>query len=360
MSRTVRVWRHLSAADREQLWTRWQAGEPPSVIAKVLERDEALVRYVLRQRGGFAPRPCKRAARALQLAEREEISRGLCQGRSLRQIAQALGRAVSTISREIERNAGCEIYRATHADERAWSQAKRPKACLLARCGVLRRLVASKLARRWAPQQISGWLVRRYPNNDSMPVSHETIYRSLFVQSRGVLKKQLLAQLRTRRLVRYPTAQGRHGKSRKGARNLMIDALPISQRPAEVDDRAVPGHWEGDLLMGTVNTQIATLVERQSRFVMLIKLPSRDSATVVDAVAKHIRRLPAQLKGSLTWDRGAEMHKHQRFTLATDVQVFFCFTMTPVPQFAGLRQGSIQQVYQSLRRVQHMPVLSKT
>jgi len=329
MSRKVRVWRHLSVADREQLWARWQAGEPPSVIARALERDEALVRYVLRQRGGFAPPPRKRAARALQLAEREEISRGLCQGRSLRQIAQALGRAVSTISREVERNGGCEIYRATHADERAWSQAKRPKACLLARRGVLRRVVASKLARRWAPQQISGWLVRRYPNNDSMRVSHETIYRSLFVQSRGVLKKQLLAQLRTRRLVRYPTDQGRHGKGRKGIRNLMVDALPISQRPAEVDDRAVPGHWEGDLLMGTANTQIATLVERQSRFVMLIKLPSRDSATVVDAVAKHIRRLPAQLKGSLTWDRGAEMHKHQRFTLATDVQVFFCDPHSP-------------------------------
>jgi len=329
MSRAVRLWRHLSAVDREQIWANWQDGVPPAAIARSLDRHAELIHYVLRQRGGFAPPPRKRATRALQLVDREEISRGLCQGHSMRQIAQGLGRAPSSISREVGRNGGRDGYRAANADQRAWTQAKRPKTCLLARHGTLRRVVANKLAHRWAPQQISGWLARRYPDDDSMRVSHETLYRSLFIQTRGVLKKQLLAHLRTRRSVRYPQAQGRHGKGRKGGLNLIAEALTISERPAEADDRAVPGHWEGDLLAGTVKSHIVTLVERRSRFVMLIKIPARDSATVVDAVAKHIRRLPAELKRSLTWDRGAEMYQHQRFKLATDLQVYFCDPHSP-------------------------------
>src|SRR4051812_32789066 len=212
MSRAVRLWRHLSAVDREQIWANWQDGVPPAAIARSLDRHAELIHYVLRQRGGFAPPPRKRATRALQLVDREEISRGLCQGHSMRQIAQGLGRAPSSISREVGRNGGRDGYRAANADQRAWTQAKRPKTCLLARHGTLRRVVANKLAHRWAPQQISGWLARRYPDDDSMRVSHETLYRSLFIQTRGVLKKQLLAHLRTRRSVRYPQAQGRHGK----------------------------------------------------------------------------------------------------------------------------------------------------
>ncbi|QDE38363.1 IS30 family transposase [Luteibacter pinisoli] len=329
MSRTVRLWRHLSTADRERIWTDWQAGVSPKAIARLLERDGALIYYVLSRRGGFAPPPRKRSARTLQLTEREEISRGLCQGHSLRRIAQTLGRAPSSICREVGRNGGRDGYRAAEADQRAWTHALRPKECLLARRGALRRVVASKLAHRWAPQQISGWLARRYPDDDSMRVSHETIYRSLFIQTRGVLKKQLLAHLRTRRSVRYPLAQGRHGRARKGGRSLTPDALRISERPADADDRAVPGHWEGDLLAGTLSSHIVTLVERRSRFVMLIKIPARDSETVVDAVAKHIRRLPAQLRRSLTWDRGPEMSQHQRFKLATNVQVYFCDPHSP-------------------------------
>lgn len=329
MSRAVRLWRHLSTADRERIWADWQAGMPPAAIARSLGRDSQLIDYVLRRRGGFAPPPRKRAARVLQLADREEISRGLCQGHSLRQIAQGLGRAPSSISREVRHNGGPEAYRAADADQRAWTQARRPKACLLAHRGRLRCVVASKLAHRWAPQQISGWLARRYPDDDSMRVSHETIYRSLFIQTRGVLKKQLLAHLRTRRSVRYPIAQGRHGKSRKGGGSMIPDALTIRERPAEADDRAVPGHWEGDLLLGTINSQIVTLVERRSRFVMLVKVPARDSATVVDAIAKHIRRLPADLKRSLTWDRGAEMFQHKRFKLAANLQVYFCDPHSP-------------------------------
>jgi len=329
MSRTVRLWRHLSSADRERIWADWQAGVAPASIARSLQRHPSAIHYVLGQRGGFAPAPLKRAARALQLTDREEISRGLCQGHSLRQIAQDLGRAPSSISREVARNGGCDGYRAAAAEQQAWARAKRPKACLLTGHGRLRRVVANKLAHRWAPQQISGWLARRYPDDQSMRVSHETIYRSLFIQSRGVLKKQLLAQLRTRRAVRYPQAQGRHGKGRKIDRPLTAEALTIRERPAEADDRAVPGHWEGDLLAGTVNSHIVTIVERRSRFVMLIKIPSRDSATVVDAIAKHMRTLPAELKRSLTWDRGAEMSRHQRFKLATDLQVYFCDPHSP-------------------------------
>ncbi|MGF6709603.1 IS30 family transposase [Luteibacter sp. W1I16] len=329
MSRAVRLWRHLSTADRERIWADWRAGVSPAAIGRSLDRHPETIHYVLKKHGGFAPPPRKRAAQALQLADREEISRGLCQGHSLRRIAQSLGRAPSSISREVRRNGGREAYRAANADQRAWAQAKRPKACLLARHGALRRVVAHKLAHRWAPQQISGWLARRYPDNDSMRVSHETIYRSLFIQARGVLKKQLLAHLRTQRSVRYPQAQGRHGKGRKGGPNLIAQALTISQRPAEANDRAVPGHWEGDLLAGTIHSHIVTLVERRSRFVMLIKIPARDSATVVDAVAKHIRRLPAELKRSLTWDRGPEMYQHQRFKLATDLQIYFCDPHSP-------------------------------
>lgn len=329
MSRTVRSRRRVSSSEREQIWALWRAGESAAAIARALERGSTVVERVVSQMGGFPPAPRTRAATAFRLEEREEISRGLCQGHSMRHIARELGRAPSSISREIERNGGRDCYRAVEADQRAWAHARRPKVCLLARHRVLRRVVASKLAHRWAPQQISGWLARRYPDDDSMRVSHETIYRSLFVQSRGVLKKQLLKHLRTQRSLRYPHTQGRHGKGRKVGNNQITQALSIRERPAEAEDRAVPGHWEGDLLAGTLNSHIITLVERRSRFVMLIKIPARDSATVVDALARHIRKLPTELKRSLTWDRGAEMRHHERFRLATELQVYFCDPHSP-------------------------------
>jgi IS30 family transposase len=281
----------------------------------------------IQQLGGYAPTPRRRAARALTLAEREEISRGVSAEHSIRRIARQLQRCPSSISREIARNGGRSRYRAAEAEHQAAQRALRPKRCVLAQRYRLRCVVAQKLAERWSPQQISGWLVEQFPQQHSMRVSHETIYRTLFVQSRGVLKKQLLEHLRSGRKLRYP--QGQLHVSRGPGNQQIPDPISIRERPAEVEDRAVPGHWEGDLLIGTTHSRIATLVERQSRYVMLVKLPARDSATVVAALTKQILTLPQQLRRSLTWDRGAEMSYHKHFTVATDVQVYFCDPHSP-------------------------------
>jgi len=329
MSGLARAAELLSATERQRIWDRWRAGENMVQIARGLQLLEHRVRQAVGDRGGMSPPARRRSARSLTLAEREEISRGLCQGESLRSLARKLGRAASSLSREVRRNGGQAAYRACSAEQRAWDQARRPQACLLARNGKLRGLVAGKLARRWSPQQISGWLARTYAHAQGGYVSHETIYRSLYVQSRGVLKKQLLMQLRTQRGLRYPRSQGRHGKGRKVGNNQITEALPISARPAEAADRAVPGHWEGDLLAGTLSSHIATLVERRSRYVMLVKIPSRDSPTVIKALSRHIRKLPQELRRSLTWDRGAEMHQHARFSVDTKLQVYFCDPHSP-------------------------------
>jgi IS30 family transposase len=308
-----------------ELWERWRSGQCIADIARALERrNKSGVYRVLAQSGGITPAARQRAALALRLEEREEISRGVAAGQALRSIAQRLGRAPSTVSRELRRNGGCSVYRASEADNNAWSQARRPKRCRLASHPELRWQVAQKLALEWSPQQISGWLKRRYPGDEGMHVSHETIYRSLFVQTRGVLKKQLMAHLRTGRQLRQ--AQG--GSTWRGVGQLK-DAVSIRERPAEVDDRAVPGHWEGDLLAGANNTHMVTLVERHSRFAMLIKVANKDTATVVGALSKHVRQLPQQLRRSLTWDRGKEMAEHKNFTIATDVQVYFCDPRSP-------------------------------
>jgi IS30 family transposase len=235
-----------------------------------------------------------------------------------------LGRAPSTVSREVARHDGRRRYRALRADERAWRRARRPKPCKLASEPRLRALVAAKLGERWSPEQISGWLARTYAGEQALQVSTETIYRSLFVQTRGVLARELTAQLRTRRTMRRSKQA-----SRKGGGGVIRDGLPISARPPEVADRAVPGHWEGDLLAGSQNTHIATLVERQTRFLLLVKLEGRDSETVVAALAAQVQTLPAQLRRSLTWDRGAELAAHQRFSIATDVAVYFCDPRSP-------------------------------
>jgi len=229
------------------------------------------------------------------------------------------------VSREISRHGGRPAYRAHEADGQAWESALRPKRCLLGLNRKLRDIVASKLIRDWSPEQISGWLKLQYPDDESMRVSHETIYRSLFIQARGVLKKELLDQLRSKRRMR----RSRHASASGQSRGQIVDAVSIRERPAEVEDRAVPGHWEGDLLAGAKNTYIATLVERHSRFVMLIKVPSKNTEVVVAALSQHVRKLPATLKRSLTWDRGLEMAKHKDFTVATDVQVYFCDPQSP-------------------------------
>jgi len=319
----ARTW--FTPKQRAELWERWRSGQCVADIARALERrNKSGVYRVLALNGGIAPLPRRRAARALRLAEREEISRGIAAGRSIRQIAQTLGRSPSTVSREIRRNGGCSTYRASGADRRAWERSLRPKPCRLACHAELRWRVAQKLALQWSPKQIAGWLKQQFPADQGMQVSHETIYRSLFIQTRGVLKKELMAHLRTARQMR----QAKGGTTKIGLGQI-VDAVSIRERPAEVEDRAVPGHWEGDLLSGANNTHIATLVERHTRFVMLLKIPSKDTATVVAALARHVRKLPAELRRSLTWDRGKEMADHKRFTLATDVQVYFCDPRSP-------------------------------
>jgi IS30 family transposase len=318
-----RAWRAIGATERAQLWERWRRGESIGVIATALGRTSSSVQRAMEATGGITPRTRRRSERVLSLTEREEISRGVSAGEAIRAIARRLGRCGSTVSREIRRHGGPERYRAARADARAWDRARRPKVCRLAEYPPLRDQVAQGLALQWSPQQISAELVRRYPDDQSMRVSHETIYRTLFIQARGALKKELVAHLRTQRHRRRPhQAQAPRGGSISGE-------LSISERPAEVADRAVPGHWEGDLLCGSQGSQIATLVERHSRFVMLVKVADKNSLKVARALARHIRRLPVELRRTLTWDRGIEMASHRDFTLSTDVQVYFCDPYSP-------------------------------
>ena len=323
MEGNARTW--FTPKQKAELWERWRSGQCVADIARALERrNKSGVYRVLALNGGIAPAPRRRAAVALRLEEREEISRGVAAGRSIRRIAQDLGRSPSTVNREITRNGGCSAYRASEADRRAWERALRPKSCRLARHTELRWRVAQKLALQWSPEQISGWLKRQFPADQGMQVSYETIYRSLFIQTRGVLKKELTAHLRKARQMR----QAKGGTTKSGLGQI-VDMVSIRERPAEVEDRAVPGHWEGDLLSGANNTHIATLVERHTRFVMLLKVPSKDTATVVAALGKHVRKLPQELRRSLTWDRGKEMADHKSFTIATNVQVYFCDPRSP-------------------------------
>ena len=315
----------LSAAQKAELWRRWKAGESLHEIGRALDKSHSSVQFLLSQHGGIAPALRHRSPRTLTLGEREDISRGIASGLSIREIARSLQRAASTVSREVVRNGGRSLYRASEADQQAWKTALRPRPCLLALRRRLRVIVASKLIRDWSPEQIAGWLKIRYPDNESMRVSHETIYRSLFIQARGVLKKELMQHLRSRRLVR----RSRHARAGGKSQGQIVDAISIRERPAEIEDRAIPGHWEGDLLAGTGNSHIATLVERHSRFTILVKVNGKETATVVAALSRQVRRLPASLRRSLTWDRGLEMAKHKSFTVATKVNVYFCDPQSP-------------------------------
>ena len=316
---------YYSEADKALMWDRWQAGDSLHQIARLFDRHHSSVRGVLAETGGIRPQPRRRSQHALTLAEREEISRGVVAGQSLRSIATSLGRAPSTVSREINRNAGRFDYRASKADQATWDRARRPKTCKLVENHKLARIVASKLRGLWSPEQIAGWLKDTYPDDENLQVSHETIYRSLFIQARGALKKELLGHLRRTRMMR----RSRHHTQKTETHGRITGTVSIRERPASVEDRAVPGHWEGDLIIGSHNSQIATLVERHTRYVMLVKVKSKDTKTVINALIKHAHKLPRELYKSLTWDRGKEMADHQRFSLDTDIKVYFCDPRSP-------------------------------
>ncbi len=314
-----------TAEQKAEMWDRWQRGESMSSIGRAFDRESSSVFGQLSPTGGIRPPPRKRSRLALTLSDREEISRGIASQLSLRYIATQLGRSPSTISREINRNDGYDSYRATQADQAAWDRAHRPKHCKLAGNPMLRHIVARKLRLNWSPEQIAGWLKRIYQGNEHNQVSHETIYRSLFIQARGVLKKELQQYLRTKRAIR----RSKHASLKRDGLGQITNAVSIRERPASVEDRAVPGHWEGDLICGSNNSFIATLVERHTRYVMLAKVSGKETEMVINALIKQAKKLPNELYKSLTWDRGSEMANHQRFTLATDIQVYFCDPSSP-------------------------------
>ena len=323
MKRRPRI--HYTEADKALMWDRWQKGDSLQVIAQLFDRSHGSVAGILVRTGGIRPPQRKRSSISLSLAEREEISRGVVTGQSIRAIAASLGRSPSTVSREIRRNGSQRSYRANTADQAAWDRAHRPKICKLVQNRELARVVASKLKQLWAPVQIAGWLKQAYPGDENQQVSHETIYRSLYIQARGALKKELLQHLRRTRVMR----RSRHHTQKTPDHGQIINGVSISERPASVEDRAVPGHWEGDLISGTKNSHIATLVERHTRYVMLAKVNGKDSQTVIDALIKQAHKLPKELYKSLTWDRGSEIAEHERFTLATDITVYLCDPYNP-------------------------------
>ena len=323
MSYPTRI--YYTDEQKKEMWDRWQKGESMNAIGRLFDRSHSSIQGILSKMGGLPPAPRKRSKLSLTLAEREAISRGVVAGHSLRSIAASLGRAPSTISREITRNGGRRRYRASEADLAAWDRAYRPKRCKLADNRALARIVARKLRKLWSPEQIAGWLKRTYPDDENFQVSYETIYRSLFIQARGALKKELLQHLRRRRATR----RSRHHTQKTDNHGRILDTVSISERPASAEDRAVPGHWEGDLISGSGNTYIATLVERHTRYVMLAKVGDKKTETVINALIKQAHKLPRELYKSLTWDRGKEMADHKRFSLATDIDVYFCDPNSP-------------------------------
>ncbi len=315
----------FTAAQRQELWDRYQRGESLNAIARALGKTSSSIYNHLRPTGGIRPVSRKRSRLALTLAEREDISRGIVAGQPIRAIARTLGRAPSTVSREVGRNGGHALYRAVEADKSAWDRGRRPKRCKLVLNWRLAQLVAAKLKKNWSPEQIAGWLKAEYPRDERYHVSHETIYQSLFIQARGALKKELTAHLRSQRTIR----RSKHAKSKGVGQGELKDIVSIRERPASIEDRAVPGHWEGDLIAGSKNTHIATLVERKTRYVMLAKVNGRDTETVIKALIKQSKKLPKELYKSLTWDRGKELADHKEFSLATDIKVYFCDPRSP-------------------------------
>lgn len=333
----------LSASGKQEVWERWKAGESLSEIARAVGKKPGSIHGLLAARGGIAPRDRTRSPRSLTRGEREEISRGVAAGRTIRWVAASIGRSPSTISRELRRNGGRSKYRGAEADDRAWDRARRPRSCRLELESALRRIVIEKLALDWSPEQIAGWLKQEHPEDPTKRMSHETIYRALFIRPCGVLGKSLAKGLRTRRTMR----RSRKSTTAGQPRGAIIGAVSIDERPIEVAARTTPGHWEGDLISGSNNSHIATLVERRSRLTILVKVNGKDTVSVVSALVRKLRQLPDLLKGSLTWDRGMEMASHAVLTGKTGIPVFFCDPRSP------WQRGSNENTNRLLR--QHFP-----
>jgi len=315
----------LTAHDRDEIWDLVMAGGTHGRVGLQVGRHTGVVREVIASTGGVRPPARRRGADRLTVSEREDIACGIAARLSVRAIARALGRPASTVSRELSRNGGRHRYRPSVADKAAWDRAARPKPCKLALNPALREHVVVGLGLQWSPEQIAGWLRVEFPDDPELRVSYETIYLSLFVQSKGLLSKELTKELRSGRGVRRAGRISVRGQGR----GQIVDALHISERPAEADDRAVPGHWEGDMVSGSGNSHVGTLVERSSRFVQLVKLENKTTDCVIAALTAKVQELPEQLKQPLTWDRGLEMAKHKQFTIDTGVQVYFCDPKSP-------------------------------
>ena len=316
----------FTEAEKELIWDRHEAGVPVKRIARDMGRLNCSLRKLISTSGGIRPRPRIRCELHLSFDEREEISRGLAAGLSFRAIALKMDRAASTISREVNVNGGRGGYRALKADDASYRRARRPKVAKLAQNRRLRAKVEAKLKAKWSPEEISGWLARTYPNDPEMYVSHETIYQSIFVQGRGALRHELHVSLRSGRAMRRNKKWVKSGHGMGKIRDMVM----ITERPAEAEDRAVPGHWEGDLIMGKGFTSVGTLVERKTRYLMLIRLPKGHGAEAFrDALTKRIVTLPAQLRRSITYDQGPEMSEHVRFSVDTGVEVYFCDPKSP-------------------------------
>lgn len=314
-----------TAQQRALMWERYQKGSSLNDIARLFERHHSSVSRIIGESGGIRPNDKQRAKNHLTLDEREEISRGISACLSMRAIASKLDRPPSTVCREINRNGGYDKYRAIHADKAAWNRAERPKICKLSLNKKLALLVARKLKCAWSPEQIAGWLKRTQPSNEELQVSHETIYKTLYIQTRGALKKELQKCLRTKRIMRY----SRHATLKNKGHGKISDGVTIGERPESVEDRVVAGHWEGDLIKGCNNSYIATLVERHSRYVMLVRVDSSKTKTVIKALIKNAKKLPTKMYKSLTWDRGYEITNHKDFTRATKIPVYLCDPYSP-------------------------------
>lgn len=350
MSREQR--RHVHEEVRAQIWDGWERGLSICEIVRVLPTRRISVGSIIRGHGGIRPSVRRRSSRALSAHERELICKGLAAGCSMREVARHLKRPASTITREVKRNGGVMGYSGLRADERAWTRARRPRSCLLARSYRLREVVIEKLSIDWSPHQISGWLKVAYPDDESMRISHETIYRTLFIKARGVLNPRLTSHLRRRQSIRIPRA-ARHPR----ARSRIPDAMCIDERPTEVEGRAIAGHWEGDLLCGDVSSQIATLVERKSRFVVLVKVPTKSSDDIARSLSEHVLRLPTDLRRTLTWDRGIEMARHKDFTCTTNMPVYFCDPQSPWQR--GTNENTNGLLRQYLPKGQDLSIFSQ-